>query len=204
MDILKIRDVKTPSRGTAGSAGVDFYVPEYGDEFLFALFSKNRAAFYRAMLEVLPIEDFEAAVSYASGDMQSAALVYLRKLVKTDDDGKKYLEIPAGLDLCVPSGVKTKFDDGAFIAFNKSGVATKQKFVMGACVIDKDYQGELHVHVINTSDYRQRVTFGGKLSQFIHVPVLFDDIADKTGASEKDFFDAVSERGAGAFGSTGN
>ena len=33
MKIAKVRDVKTPTRGTTGSAGIDFYIPnDYPDE----------------------------------------------------------------------------------------------------------------------------------------------------------------------------
>jgi dUTP pyrophosphatase len=39
---LKVRDVKSPERGTAEAAGIDFYVPNYDPEFIVALLDKNR------------------------------------------------------------------------------------------------------------------------------------------------------------------
>lgn len=37
----RLYDVKSPARGTPFSAGIDFYVPGYSDEFLKALLEKN-------------------------------------------------------------------------------------------------------------------------------------------------------------------
>ena len=39
---LKVRDVKSPERGTAEAAGIDFYVPNYDPEFIVDLLDKNR------------------------------------------------------------------------------------------------------------------------------------------------------------------
>lgn len=37
----KVREVKDPSIGTRGSAGIDFYVPEFNEEFLHSMLNKN-------------------------------------------------------------------------------------------------------------------------------------------------------------------
>lgn len=42
MKISKIRNVKTPGRGTSKSAGIDFYVPEFNDKFLNDFNNKNK------------------------------------------------------------------------------------------------------------------------------------------------------------------
>jgi len=41
MKFAKIRDVKSPSRGTSKSAGLDFYVPNYSEEYLAVIKEKN-------------------------------------------------------------------------------------------------------------------------------------------------------------------
>jgi dUTP pyrophosphatase len=41
MKFAKIRDVKTPSRGTDKSAGIDFFVPNYSEEYLSIIKEKN-------------------------------------------------------------------------------------------------------------------------------------------------------------------
>ena len=42
MKIAKTRGVKTPIRGTSLSAGIDFFVPEFNNQFVVDLLSKNK------------------------------------------------------------------------------------------------------------------------------------------------------------------
>ena len=144
MKITKTRKVKTPERGTALSAGLDFFVPE----------------------------DFTSVFLSPSED----ALV------------------PSGIKVAVPEG-------HALIAFNKSGLAIRG-FQVGACVVDEDYQGEVHLHVRNVSESPRAVSPGDKLVQFILVPVNYSSI-EVVEETELYRSEAVSERGEGAFGSTG-
>lgn len=145
MKILKIRNVKTPERGTPGSAGIDFYVPY----------------------------DFPGTHSLLPGDA---------------------VNIPSGIRVKVPHGY-------ALIFKNKSGVAVKKGLQVGACVVDEDYQGEVHLHVRNTSTDVQWIEPGEKLVQGLLVPVLYEDI--EIAKSEKDIFPEETKRGNGGFGSTG-
>jgi dUTP pyrophosphatase len=139
MKVQKLRDVKTPSRGTSVSAGIDFYVPE----------------------------DFETQV------------------------------LKPGESVLIPSGIKAQVPRGyALIAFNKSGVATKQGLQVGACVVDEDYRLEIHLHVVNISDKDQTVATGQKLVQFVLIPVSY------FGIEEVDNIENNTER-KGGFGSTG-
>jgi dUTP pyrophosphatase len=141
MKITKTRDVKTPTRGTKTSAGIDFYVPiDY------------------TTIQLLP--------------NQSAL-------------------IPSGIRVEVPRGY-------AMIAFNKSGVATKQGLQVGACVVDEDYEGEVHLHVTNISNRMTEIAPGQKLVQFVLLPVLYADIEEVDDIPSRN-----TERGAGGFGSTG-
>lgn len=144
----KIRNVKSPTRGTKLSAGIDFFIPE----------------------------DW--------------------------NDHKPYV-IGPGEDVLIPSGIKAKVPEGyALIAFNKSGIATKQKLIVGACVVDEDYQGEIHIHLINTSK-TMGVTIGPgmKITQFILIPV---DYAMPEEVDLDDLYVEATARGEGGFGSTGN
>src|SRR5574344_675222 len=72
--------------------------------------------------------------------------------------------IPSGVKVIVPSGY-------ALIAMNKSGVATKKKLIVGACVVDEGYTNEVHIHLINTSDDECCVDInpGDKIVQFVLV-----------------------------------
>ena len=145
MKISKIRNVKTPTRGTNGSAGIDFYVP--------------------------------------------------------DDYPPNLCTIEPGDRFFIPSGIKANVPDGfALIAMNKSGVAMKKGLMVGACVVDSDYQGEIHLHLINASNKIVTIEPGDKLTQFLLVPVnhcLVEVV------NEGDLFAEETTRGSGGFGSTG-
>lgn len=143
MKISKIRDVKTPTRGTARSAGIDFFVPNDYPE-----------------VTLLP--------------------------------GKAVL-IPTGIKADIPTGYM-------LTAFNKSGVATKQSLIKGAEVCDEDYQGEIHIHLINIGTDPQVITPGQKLIQFVLVPVFYDTIEE---VPFEELYSVETERGVGGFGSTG-
>jgi dUTP pyrophosphatase len=109
--------------------------------------------------------------------------------------------IPPNGDVIIPSGIRAKVPVGfALIAFNKSGIATKKKLTVGACVVDEDYQGEIHIHLFNMTDKLIIINEGEKLIQFILVPVIYDEPSEFF--SEHDVFPKVSERGEGGFGST--
>jgi dUTP pyrophosphatase len=99
----------------------------------------------------------------------------------------------------IPSGVKVHVPSGyALIAFNKSGVATKIGLIKGAEVVDEDYEGEIHIHVINTSDKDAEIKPGMKLIQFILVPVNYDNVEQVEFLEKRN-----TQRGEGGFGSTG-
>ena len=145
MKISVIRNVKTPTRGTGKSAGIDFYVPND----------------YTGQTELIP-----------------------------------------GESVLIPSGIRAKVPEGFMLAaFNKSGVCTKKKLIVGASIVDEDYQGEIHIHLINAGDDVATFERGDKLVQFILVPVNYEgiEVVDNT-----ELFEQKSERGEGGFGSTGN
>jgi len=140
--ISKVREVKTPTRGTPGSAGLDFYVPE----------------------------------------------------------GISAKCIPGG-DVCIPSGIRVDVPSGyAFIAHNKSGIALNKKLSVGACVVDEDYQGEIHLHLFNSGQEPIEIEAGEKIIQFLLVPVKYPRVEV---VPDKELFHSTTKRGAGGFGSTG-
>ena len=86
---------------------------------------------------------------------------------------------------------------------NKSGVATKKHLQVGACVVDEDYQGEVHLHVTNIGVDVQELLPGEKLVQMLLVPVSHEGIEVVGTVSE--LYPEATERGAGGggLGSTG-
>jgi dUTP pyrophosphatase len=156
----KVREVKSPCRGTPGSAGIDLFVPDYLEEY-----------------------DVKGGVIFDKDGLSFRVLPH------------KSVLIPSGLHFEIPVGY-------ALIAYNKSGVAVKKHFDIGASVCDSDYQGEVHISLTNTSDDVQTITLGDKIVQFLLVPVDHRQVEEVYSLDElykyKD-----SERGAGGFGSTG-
>lgn len=106
--------------------------------------------------------------------------------------------IGPGEDAKINLGIITEFDsDKVLIAFNKSGICTNMKLIRGACVIDADYRGEIHAHMINVGKEPVTLEAGMKIVQFILLPFIKPELI------ELDTKPGDTERGAGGFGSTG-
>jgi len=166
MKYTKIRNVKSPTRANATDAGIDFFVPEWSEEFKNSVIEKN--------------------VSNGIGfDITLQTII-----------------VPPQHGVLIPAGVKVKVPEGfALIAFNKSGIATKQQLLAGACVVDEDYRGEVHINVINTGKRTINIAAGSKLMQFLLIEVN-NEMPEEISNEEYSMFENTS-RGAGGFGSTG-
>lgn len=158
MKITKIREVKTPTRGTECSAGLDFYVPA----------------------------------------------------------GIRLCMLP-GDDVLIPSGIKVEVPHGyALIAHNRSSMATSTRalkyagkngnpnstrgcVVVGACVVDEDYQGEIYIHLINVGRCAETILSGMKVVQLVLTPVSYEGVEV---VSDNELNNAESDRSDGGFGST--
>ena len=117
-------------------------------------------------------------------------------------DDFESLELNTNDSVLIPSGIKAVIPDGhALIAFNKSGIATKKKLLVGASVVDCGYEGEIHIHLINNGKEKQTINPGDKIIQFICLPINF--VTPLEVPLEDLFKDQNSTRGAGGFGSTG-
>lgn len=103
------------------------------------------------------------------------------------------IKIPAGVKVSIPSGF-------ALVFMNKSGVATKKRLQVGACVVDESYQGEVHIHLFNVGRTAVKIYPGEKIVQGLLIPVAYD-MPLETSADK--LYDTLSSRGEGGFGSTG-
>jgi deoxyuridine 5'-triphosphate nucleotidohydrolase len=88
------------------------------------------------------------------------------------------------------------------IAFNKSGVATKLGLGTAACVVDEDYEGEVHLSLVNTTDHDVSIYPGQKIIQFIVMPIMNSSAIEVNSLKEL-YNNSTSARGSGGFGSTG-
>lgn len=101
-------------------------------------------------------------------------------------------------DKLIPLDIKVEFPNGyALIVKEKSGIATKKKCSIGACVIDSEYRGNCMIHLFNFGHERVFFKKGDKIAQGIIVPVW----TGQPKLVEKIFID--TDRGEGGFGSTG-
>lgn len=104
-----------------------------------------------------------------------------------------------GQDALIPSGIKANVPTGFMLmAGNKSGVATKNKLIKGAEIVDEDYTGEIHIHVFNIGKHTTLINPGQKLIQFILVPVNYEGVE-----VVEELDNIESERKENGFGSTG-
>lgn len=104
-----------------------------------------------------------------------------------------------GQSVLIPSGVKAHIPEGyMWLALNKSGVAAKLGLMVGAQVVDEDYEGEIHLHVVKVTHGTTLVTPGMKLVQLVLVPVNYENIEVVDQLESRNTL-----RGSGGFGSTG-
>lgn len=124
--------------------------------------------------------------------------------VKSPEDLSDYkLYVPPGKSALLGSGIKVNVPQGhALIGFNKSGVAVKKNLILGACVIDEDYEGEIHFDLKNIGQEIVTIMPGDKIAQFLLIPVNYST-PEEVETSDILYKDSQSERGEGGFGSTG-
>ena len=159
MKYCKVRDVKSPERGTLGSAGIDFFVPN----------------------------DFVPTCIWPQHD----------------------LLIPSGIKINIPHGFMLLGVDKSGVvtsaeACNKIGRKPKvgsfnSSIIIGAKLIDEDYQGEIHIHIINVGKETICIRPGMKIAQFVLIPVAYESLEETT---EFLLFSEKTSRGEGGFGST--
>ena len=83
---------------------------------------------------------------------------------------------------------------------NKSSIASKQQLVVGACVVDSGYDGEVFVNLHNIGLDSQYLEPGQKIAQAVLIPVSYCEIDEVV----NDNLNKSSTRGEGALGSTGD
>lgn len=122
-------------------------------------------------------------------------------------------------DVLIPSGIKARIPKGHMLYItNKSGVASSNEaksraglkaskvdgiLIKGADTIDQDYQGEIHLHLINLGRESIKLEPGMKIAQGVIIPVNYA-LPVEVESTEKLFKDIESARGNNGFGSTSN
>ena len=85
---------------------------------------------------------------------------------------------------------------------NRSSMAAKRSLVVGACVIDSGYSGEVFINLHNIGREPQHIAPGEKIAQLVMTPVIH--FSPQETQSERLYSDpiTISDRGTGALGST--
>ena len=86
---------------------------------------------------------------------------------------------------------------------NRSGNAAKKSLLVGACVIDSGYDGEVFINLHNVGKQPQWISPGMKIAQVVLTPVVHFRAAERSEGSLYDYPMTISNRGDGALGSTG-
>jgi len=99
------------------------------------------------------------------------------------------VQIRTGISMTIPAGY-------VGLIWDKSGISHKIGLKTLGGVIDAGYRGEVTVAFVNTSDTQHVFVIGDKMAQMLIQEVVQPDIVEVSMLEE-------TERGSGAFGSTG-
>jgi dUTP pyrophosphatase len=117
-------------------------------------------------------------------------------------DGNHVIILP-GESVVLETGLKFGVPHGYMLEVkNRSSVASKRSLIVGACVIDSGYNGEVKINLHNIGNDTQKLLPGDKIAQLVMVPVVHFR-ASHSGDALYDDPITISGRGAGGFGSTG-
>jgi len=109
--------------------------------------------------------------------------------------------IEPGESTLIPSGIKVDVPrNHVLVAFNKSGVASKRQLIVGACVVDCGYQGEIYINMQNIGNTKQVLYPGDKIVQLVLLQLGEYTVFV---VDEDNLYEEESNRGSGALGSTG-
>ena len=115
------------------------------------------------------------------------------------------LRIEPGESKLIPTGLRFAIPHGYMLEIkNRSGMAAKRQLLVGACVVDSGYDGEVFINLHNIGKHWQNIEPGDKVAQAVVVPVVH---ARFVASEDPNIYDwhpiTISNRGEGALGSTG-
>ncbi len=119
------------------------------------------------------------------------------------EEPKRSIAIKPGGSKIVPTGLRFGVPHGYMLEVkNRSSVAAKRSLIVGACVVDSGYDGEIFVNLHNIGTETQYVRGGDKIAQLVLIPVVhFRPVQSSSGNLYRSPI-TISDRGEGALGST--
>ena len=118
-------------------------------------------------------------------------------------ENRESISIRPGESVICATGLKFGVPHGYMLQImNRSGVAAMRSLVVGACVVDAGYNGEVFINLHNIGQDVQTVEPGERIAQAVLIPVVhvspveyeWDDLYSRVRVH--------SSRGDGALGST--
>jgi dUTPase len=166
-------NTKPPARNTGLDAGFDVFVPNLSETFIKDLTDKNPGQPFRWGLVGAPTNEEELK-----------------------ENKGIFLYIPAHEDILIPTYIKSRFSkEWCLRVSNKSGIAVSQKLTTGAEIIDASYEGQIHVHLFNSSNATRFIEFGQKIAQLIPIRINSEEheiFYDNTIEAFKEFKNFIS------------
>ena len=115
------------------------------------------------------------------------------------EDGEFW--IPPRESGVLATGLRVEVPPGYMLEIkNKSGVASKRQLLVGACVIDPGYDGEVFINLHNIGTGTQMIVPGEKIAQAVLTPIVHCGVEE---VFDQGDLNTNTERGDGGFGSTG-
>ena len=120
------------------------------------------------------------------------------------DDARYSVSLEPGESKLISTGYRFAVLHGYILEIkNRSSVAYNRSLVVGACVADSGYDGEVFVNLHNIGKETQVIKPGEKIAQAIIIPVVhFRAVENGSGDLYNWYPITISDRGDGALGST--
>jgi dUTP pyrophosphatase len=121
-----------------------------------------------------------------------------------DDSSTPGVMLYPGESKLFQTGLKFGIPHGYMLEVkNRSGNASKRSLIVGACVVDSGYDGEVFVNLHNIGREPQLIEKGMKIAQVVMIPVVHFRALETTQDNLYDWCPiTMSDRGTGALGST--
>lgn len=228
LKVVKVKEVNLPTKSYA-AAGFDFYIPTnlhitdftknaeiYENKYILPeaekdyIFSNSKFiltddSIYIEVQFALAADKqsfvYKLGKSSAGYPFKNAAEV--ASWVESPSTRIAAIEILPGGKVLIPSGIKANLPHGIYLkAENKSGISSKRGLIFGASVVDEDYQGEIHICLINPTNTSAKIVAGEKIIQFL--PCFSPNMNEVVEYNDEEtlFENTKSERGSDGFGST--
>jgi dUTPase len=184
MRLSLTRNVKCPERAHSNDAGIDFFIPTFDEQFLNDLKDKNK--------DEIESNNIHISSSCIQLEPHGRILVPAGVHVNLQAIADEVVDNKNASDNELRAGV-------ALIVHNKSGVGSKKGLDRLAEVIDQDYQGEVHLNIVNTGTKTIILNPADKLVQMLLVPVFY---SKPEVIPFEELYTSKSDRGVTGFGAS--